>query len=74
MTDYHNIIRINTDKRFGKPCIRDTRISVHDVLIWLAFGMSHYEITTDFPEITGEDISASLSYAAARERKIRVKS
>jgi len=68
MTNYHNIIRINPEKRFGKPCIRDTRISVYDVLSWLASGMTHKEITTDFPEITVEDISACLSYAAERER------
>jgi uncharacterized protein (DUF433 family) len=74
MTNYQNIIRINPEKRFGKPCIRDTRVSVYDVLSWLASGMTHEEITTDFPEITKEDISACLSYAAERERKIRVKS
>jgi uncharacterized protein (DUF433 family) len=74
MTNYHYIIRINPEKRFGKPCIRDTRISVFDVLSWLASGMTHQEIATDFPEITVEDISACLSYAADRERKIRVKS
>ena len=74
MTEYHNIITINSEKRFGKPCVRDTRISVFDVLSWLAAGMSHKEITGDFPEITEEDISACLSYAAERERKIRVKS
>ncbi len=74
MTNYQNIIKINPEKRFGKPCIRDTRISVYDVLSWLASGMTHEEITTDFPEITEEDISACLSYAAERERKIRIKS
>ena len=74
MTDYQKIITINSEKRFGKPCIRDTRISVFDVLSWLAAGMSHQEITSDFPEITEEDISACLAYAAERERKIRVKS
>ncbi len=61
MTGYHNIITINPEKRFGKPCIRNTRISVYDVLSWLASGMSHGEITNDFPEITEEDISACLS-------------
>ena len=74
MTNYHNIIKINPEKRFGKPCIRDTRISVYDVLSWLASGLSREEIITDFPEITEEDISACLSFAAERERKIRVKS
>ncbi len=74
MTNYQNIIKINPEKRFGKPCIWDTRISVYDVLSWLASGMTHEEIITDFPEIKEEDISACLSYAAERERKIRVKS
>jgi uncharacterized protein (DUF433 family) len=74
MTNYQNIITINPEKRFGKPCIRNTRISVCDVLSWLASGMSREKIISDFPEITQEDISACLSYAADRERKIRVKS
>jgi len=74
MTEYQNIITITSEKRFGKPCIRDTRISVFDVLSWLAAGLSHQEITSDFPELTEEDISACLAYAAERERKIRVKS
>ena len=74
MTNYQNIIRINPEKRFGKPCIRDTRVSVYDLLSWLASGMTYEEIITDFPEISEEDISACLSYAAERERKIRVKS
>ena len=74
MTDYQKIITINTEKRFGKPCIRDTRISVFDVLSWLASGMSNSQIIKDFPEITSKDISACLSYAAERERKIRVAS
>ncbi len=71
MTNYQNIIKIHPEKRFGKPCIRDTRISVYDVLSWLASGMTHEEIIINFPEITEEDISTSLSYAAERERKIR---
>ena len=72
MKNYHEVIKISTEKRFGKPCVRDTRISVFDVLSWLASGMSRQEITEDFPEITDEDISACLAYAAERERKIRV--
>ena len=74
MTDYQKIIAINPEKRFGKPCIRNTRITVFDVLGWLASGMSNSEIIQDFPELTEEDISACLSYAAERERKIRVAS
>ncbi len=72
MKDYQKIIKISSEKRFGKPCVRDTRISVFDVLSWLASGMSQQDITSDFPEITEEDISACLSYAAERERKIRI--
>lgn len=74
MNEYQNIITINPEKRFGKPCIRDTRISVFDVLSWLASGMSQKDITKDFPEISKEDISACLAYAAERERKLRIKS
>jgi uncharacterized protein (DUF433 family) len=72
MTDYRKIITINPEKRFGKPCVRTTRISVFDVLGWLASGMSQEEILEDFPELTEEDISACLSYAADKERKIRI--
>ena len=72
MKEYQKIIKISPEKRFGKPCVRDTRISVFDVLSWLASGMSQQEITSDFPEITEEDISACLSYAAERERKNRI--
>ena len=72
MTDYRKIITINPEKRFGKPCVRTTRITVFDVLGWLASGMSHKEILEDFPELTEEDISACLYYAADKERKIRL--
>lgn len=72
MKDYKKIIQINTEVRFGKPCIRNTRISVYDVLSWLASGMSTKEILEDFPELSEDDIQACLSYAADREHKIRV--
>ena len=72
MTNYREIITINPEKRFGKPCVRNTRISVFDVLGWLASGMSNTQIRKDFPELTLEDISACLSYAADKERKIRI--
>jgi len=72
MTNYREIITINPEKRFGKPCVRNTRISVFDVLGWLASGMSNTKIREDFPELTVEDISACLSYAADKERKIRI--
>ena len=74
MTNYQKIIAINPEKRFGKPCVRNTRITVFDVLGWLASGMSNSQIIQDFPELSEEDISACLSYAAERERKIRVAS
>ena len=72
MTDYRDIITISSEKRVGKPCVRNTRITVYDVLGWLASGMSNTEILSDFPELTEEDISACLSYAADKERKIRI--
>lgn len=62
--DYTKIITIEPDKRGGKPCIRGLRISVGDVLDWLASGMSEDEIIADFPELTHEDIKAALAIAA----------
>lgn len=72
MGSYKKIIKIDSSKRFGKPCIRDTRISVYDVLAWLAKDMSKEKIIEDFPELTEEDIKACLSFAADREHNIRV--
>jgi uncharacterized protein (DUF433 family) len=72
MANYKSIITRNPNKRFGKPCIRETRISVYDVLNWLANGMSINEILTDFAEVNEEDILACLSYAADREHKIEL--
>ncbi len=66
--EYKNIITIEPGKRGGKPCIRGMRITVYDVLEYLASGMSEQEILKDFPYLTKEDILASLSFAAARER------
>jgi uncharacterized protein (DUF433 family) len=68
--DYHSIITLQPGKRGGRPCIRGLRIAVADVLGWLAVGMSHEEILIDFPELTEEDIRASLAYAADRERHV----
>lgn len=70
MKHYSEIITINPEIRFGKPCIRGMRISVYDILSWLAAGMSNAEILADYPELTDEDIIATLSYAADREYKI----
>ena len=72
MSSYQEIIRINPEIRFGKPCIRNTRITVYDVLSWLAAGMTNTDIIEDFPELTQEDIQACLAYAADREHRIRV--
>ncbi|WP_343487989.1 DUF433 domain-containing protein [Allomuricauda sp. d1] len=70
MVDYRSIIKRNPKKRFGKPCVRETRIAVYDVLGWLASGMTNEEILADFPELTIEDIRACLAYAADREQKL----
>lgn len=67
MVDYRKIITIGPGKRSGKPCIRNMRITVGDILGWLAAGMSHNEIIKDFPELTEEDIFAALTYAADKE-------
>ena len=71
MIEYKNIIRRDPNKRFGKPCVRNTRITVFDVLGWLAAGMDFKEIISDFPELTIEDIKACLAYAADREHKLQ---
>ncbi|MFM5887514.1 MAG: DUF433 domain-containing protein [Dolichospermum sp.] len=67
---YQNIITIEPGKRGGKPCIRGMRITVYDVLSYLASGMTYEEILNDFPYLTQEDILACLSYAADRERRM----
>ncbi len=68
--DYRAIITSDPAVRNGKPCIRDTRVTVTDVLEYLAGGMSEDEILRDFPYITRDDIRACLSFAAERERRI----
>lgn len=65
---FKNIITIEAGKRGGKPCIRGMRITVYDVLEYLASGMTEQEILQDFPYLTKEDILACLGFAAARER------
>jgi uncharacterized protein (DUF433 family) len=64
MVDYTSIITLEPGKRNGKPCIRGLRITVYDVLSYLAAGMTHDEILADFPSLTNDDILACLSYAA----------
>jgi uncharacterized protein (DUF433 family) len=71
MIDYKDYIRRNPEKRFGKPIIRDTRITVYDVLGWLASGMDFQDIVSDFPELTIDDIKACLAFAADREHKLK---
>jgi uncharacterized protein (DUF433 family) len=70
MNTFNDIIRIDPEKRFGKPCVRETRITVYDVLEWLSAGMSYDEIINDFPELTKQDILACLAFAAQRERTL----
>jgi len=68
--DYRTLITIEPGKRGGKPCIRGLRITVYDVLEYLASGMSDDEILSDFPDLTREDIRACLAFAADRERRL----
>lgn len=68
--NYSHLITIEPGKRSGKPCIRGLRITVYDVLEYLASGMTEDEIMADFSELTREDIRACLAFAADRERKL----
>ncbi len=67
-TDYVPILTLEPGKCGGRPCIRGLRITVYDVLSYLAAGMSHAEILADFPDLTEQDILACLAFAADRER------
>ncbi len=68
--DYRDRITIEPGKRGGKPCIRGLRITVYDVLEYLAGGMSEQDIVRDFPDLTIEDVRACLAFAADRERRL----
>jgi uncharacterized protein (DUF433 family) len=68
--DYRRVITIEPGKRGGKPCIRGLRITVYEVLEYLASGMSEAEILRDFPDLTADDLRACLAFAADRERKL----
>jgi uncharacterized protein (DUF433 family) len=68
--DYQKVITIEPGKRSGKPCIRGTRMTVTDVLEYLAGGMTQEELLKEFPDLTCEDIRACLAFAADRERKL----
>lgn len=70
--DYKHLITVEPDKRSGQPCIRGTRMTVRDVLEYLAGGMTHDELLADFPDLTAEDIRACLAFAADRERRLWV--
>lgn len=67
MSTQHPTITTNPQRRSGRPCVRDLRISVGDVLGWLAEGQTPAQIVADYPELTPDDIRACLAYAAARE-------
>jgi len=69
--DYTQLITIEPGKRCGQPCIRGMRITVQDVLEYLAGGMTTEEVLADFPELTAEDLRACLAFAADRERRLR---
>lgn len=70
MDNYRQRITIEPGKRGGKPCIRNMRITVYDILGWLAAGMTNADILADFPELTVEDIQAALAFAADREHHL----
>jgi uncharacterized protein (DUF433 family) len=67
---YQNIITLEAGKRGGKPCIRGMRITVEDILRWLASGMSFDDILEDFPELTRDDIVAALEFSANQHQRI----
>ena len=71
---YQKYIEIKSDKRFGQPCIINTRITVFDILSCLASGMTTQDIMEDFPELTEDHIKAALSFAAEREHVLRIAS
>lgn len=68
--NYRKLITVDSAKRGGRPCVRNLRISVFDILESLASGMSVDDIIEDFPELNKEDVSAALAFAADRERHI----
>ena len=67
---YSHLITIDPAKRGGKPCVRGLRMTVYDILEYLASGMTPEEILADFPDLTAEDIRACLAFAADRERRL----
>lgn len=69
--NYRHHISKSKNIRFGKPCVKGSRISVYDVMGWISTGMTHDQIITDFPELSKDSILACQAYAAARESKVR---
>jgi uncharacterized protein (DUF433 family) len=72
MRQWENYISIDQEIRFGKPCIKGTRITVQDILSWLASGMSIAEILVDFPQLRQEQILAALAYSADKESMLKI--
>jgi len=72
--NYIDYISIDPNVRFGKPCIKGTRISVYDVLGWLADGQSQEQIISDYPEVSALSIRACLAFVADREHKYKIAS
>jgi uncharacterized protein (DUF433 family) len=70
--DYRDFITIEPDKRGGKPCVRGLRITVYEVLEYLASEMTEAEILEDFPDLTQEDLKACIAYAADREQRLMI--
>jgi uncharacterized protein (DUF433 family) len=72
MRQWENHISIDPEIRFGKPCIKGTRIAVQDILSWLASGMSNAEILEDFPQLSQEQILAALAFSADKESLVKI--
>lgn len=72
--NYSEYITIDSNIRFGKPCVKNTRITVYDVLGWMASGMSISEIISDYPELNDTQIRACLAFAADREHNFKIAS
>ncbi len=72
MKELSSRITINPEIRFGKPCIKDSRIAVSDILQWLASGMTNEDILSDYPSLNQKDIFAALTFAANREAMIKI--
>ena len=72
MKEFASYISIDPEIRFGKPCIKGTRITIADILQWLASGMTHAEILADYPLLKEEHILAALAFAANRESMIKI--